>query len=102
MVLWRRGEGKGGAENTDGNYGNRNAEDEKSHTNRERKKKTKTHSHLWKMYIHDKSAAHGPARSRQQDRRADGRNSGKSGFLTATQAAFNTVLRVISSIACNS
>lgn len=42
--------GKRGAENTDGNYRNRNAEDKKSHTDREEKSCAFTHT---KMYIHD-------------------------------------------------
>lgn len=42
----REGRG-GGAENTDGNYRNRNVEDEKSHTNKEQEKKI-THSHVRK------------------------------------------------------
>ena len=52
------GKGRGGGVkiNTDGNYRNRNAEDKKSHTHGERREEGNktTHSHVRKMYIHDK------------------------------------------------
>lgn len=94
LVLWRRWEGRGGgAENTDGNYRNRNVEDEKSHTNKEQEKKI-THSHVRKCTFTTKKKenAHGQTCTLSSRWMTEL----EIGLYAATQAACNTLLHIIS------
>lgn len=86
------GKEKRGAENTDGNYRNRNAEDKKSHTDGVVGKKKILHSHVRKCTFKTKKKhAYGPTCSDSETSRWMKKlKKNKIGLLTATQAACNT------------
>lgn len=72
--------GGGGGENTDGNYGNRNAEDKKSHTNEEKKKKKHCTFTQSGKKNRPQAKTFTPAGQTQTLKLADGRKSWKMGF----------------------